>query len=68
MLNLFRVTALIVKTLADMDEYVDLDSQVLINTIHWLIKNCQNIDGSFSEKSKTNPVKLMVLEKCAFMI
>ncbi|XP_050965530.1 complement C5 [Labeo rohita] len=66
------VTALIVKTLADMDEYVDLDSQVLINTIHWLIKNCQNIDGSFSEKSKTNPVKLMgagarVTEKTVFL-
>ncbi|XP_026108101.1 complement C5-like [Carassius auratus] len=53
------VTALIVKTLADMHEYVSLESEVLINTINWLIKNCQNDDGSFSEKSQTNPLKLM---------
>ncbi|XP_059403415.1 complement C5-like [Carassius carassius] len=53
------VTALIVNTLADMHEYVSLESEVLINTIHWLIKNSQNDDGSFSEKSQTNPLKLM---------
>uniref|UniRef100_A0A671SHV8 NTR domain-containing protein n=1 Tax=Sinocyclocheilus anshuiensis TaxID=1608454 RepID=A0A671SHV8_9TELE len=57
------VTALIVKTLADMHEYVSLEPEVLTNTINWLIKNCQNDDGSFSEKSQTNPHKLMVHEK-----
>ncbi|XP_073696897.1 complement C5 [Garra rufa] len=66
------VTALMVKTIADTHEYVYLDSQVLTNTIHWLIKNCQNTDGSFSEKSKTNPIKLMgagasVTEKTVFL-
>ncbi|KAK2911621.1 hypothetical protein Q8A67_003754 [Cirrhinus molitorella] len=66
------VTALMVKTLADMHEYVYLDPQVLTNTIQWLIKNCQNDDGSFSEKSKTNPLKLMgagasVTEKTVYL-
>uniref|UniRef100_A0A671SJD7 Complement component 5 n=2 Tax=Sinocyclocheilus anshuiensis TaxID=1608454 RepID=A0A671SJD7_9TELE len=66
------VTALIVKTLADMHEYVSLEPEVLTNTINWLIKNCQNDDGSFSEKSQTNPHKLMgagadVTEKTVFL-
>uniref|UniRef100_A0A8C1CS67 Complement component 5 n=2 Tax=Cyprinus carpio TaxID=7962 RepID=A0A8C1CS67_CYPCA len=66
------VTALIVKTLADMHEYISLESEVLTNTINWLIKNCQNDDGSFSEKSQTNPLKLMgagadVTEKTVFL-
>uniref|UniRef100_A0A673MFE8 Complement component 5 n=2 Tax=Sinocyclocheilus rhinocerous TaxID=307959 RepID=A0A673MFE8_9TELE len=66
------VTALIVKTLADMHEYVSLEPDVLTNTINWLIKNCQNDDGSFSEKSQTNPHKLMgagadVTEKTVFL-
>lgn len=61
--NLFRVTALMVKTLADIHEYIPLESQVLTNTINWLIKNCQNDDGSFSEKSQTIPFKLMVRKK-----
>lgn len=59
----FRVTALIVKTLADIHEYVPLESGVLTNTINWLINNCQNDDGSFSEKSQTIPLKLMVCKK-----
>ncbi len=61
--NLFRVTALIVKTLADIHEYVPLESGLLTNTINWLINNCQNADGSFSEKSQTNPLKIMVCKK-----
>ncbi|ROL42575.1 Complement C5 [Anabarilius grahami] len=66
------VTALIAKTLADMHEYVSLESEVLINTIYWLIKNRQNGDGSFYEKSQTNPIKLMgagadVTEKTVFL-
>lgn len=61
--NLFRVTALMVKTLADIHEYVSVESQMLTNTINWLIKNCQNDDGSFSEKSQTIPLKLMVHKK-----
>uniref|UniRef100_A0A672NTC6 Complement C5 n=1 Tax=Sinocyclocheilus grahami TaxID=75366 RepID=A0A672NTC6_SINGR len=66
------VTALIVKALADMHEYVSLEPEVLTNTINWLIKNCQNDDGSFSEKSQTNPHKLMgagadVTEKAVFL-
>ncbi len=61
--NLFRVTALIVKTLADIHEYVPLESGLLTNTINWLINNCQNADGSFSGKSQTNPLKIMVCKK-----
>jgi len=61
--NFFRVTALIVKTFADMHKYVHLEPQVLTNSIFWLIKKCQNADGSFSEKSQNNPLKLMVCEE-----
>ncbi|XP_058633230.1 complement C5 isoform X1 [Onychostoma macrolepis] len=66
------VTALMVKTLADIHEYIPLESQVLTNTIKWLIENCQNDDGSFSEKSQTIPFKLMgagadVTEKTVFL-
>ncbi|XP_056092292.1 complement C5 isoform X3 [Rhinichthys klamathensis goyatoka] len=66
------VTALIVKTFADMHEYVSLESEVLINGIYWLIKNRQNRDGSFFEKSQNNPLKLMgagadVTEKTVFL-
>ncbi|XDV20101.1 hypothetical protein PO909_025482, partial [Leuciscus waleckii] len=66
------VTALIVKTFADMHEYVSLESEVLINCIYWLIKNRQNDDGSFFEKSQSNPLKLMlsradVTEKTVFL-
>lgn len=66
------VTALMVKTLADIHEYVSVESQMLTNTINWLIKNCQNDDGSFSEKSQTIPLKLMgagadVTEKTVFL-
>ncbi|XP_043096088.1 complement C5 [Puntigrus tetrazona] len=67
------VTALMIKTLAGMHECrVPFESKVLTNTIHWLIKNCQNNDGSFSEKSKTLPLKLMgagadVTEKTVFL-
>lgn len=46
-----------------MHEYVSLESEVLTNTIYWLIKNRQNDDGSFYEKSQTNPLKLMVCEE-----
>ncbi|XP_051551430.1 complement C5-like isoform X1 [Myxocyprinus asiaticus] len=53
------VTALIVKTFADMNEYVPVNTDVLTNTIHWLITQCQNNDGSFTEKSKIKPLKLM---------
>ncbi|XP_026068098.1 complement C5-like [Carassius auratus] len=66
------VTALMVRTLADMHEYVSLESQMLTNAINWLIKNCQNDDGSFSEKSQSIPPKLMgaeanVTEKTVFL-
>ncbi|XP_056314659.1 complement C5 [Danio aesculapii] len=66
------VTALIIKTLSDIHEYVSLDTDVLANAIHWLIKSCQNEDGSFSEMAKTNPHKLMgagvgVTEKSVYL-
>lgn len=62
------MTALIIKTFADIHEYVSLESEVLVNGIYWLIKYRQNDDGSFSEKSQNNPLKLMVCEenKCSW--
>ncbi|KAA0716325.1 Complement C5 C3 and PZP-like alpha-2-macroglobulin domain-containing protein 4 [Triplophysa tibetana] len=53
------VTALVVKTLADMNNYVPVDPTLMSNTISWLIRQCQNPDGSFTEKSETRPLKLM---------
>nr|XP_055056558.1 complement C5 isoform X1 [Misgurnus anguillicaudatus] len=53
------VTALVVKTFADMHDYVAVESKILSNTISWLIKQCQKPDGSFVEQSETKPIKLM---------
>ncbi|XP_051962068.1 complement C5-like isoform X2 [Xyrauchen texanus] len=53
------VTALVVKTLTDVNEYVPVENGLLVNTINWLITQCQNNDGSFTEKSTSKPLKLM---------
>uniref|UniRef100_A0A3B4ECC5 NTR domain-containing protein n=1 Tax=Pygocentrus nattereri TaxID=42514 RepID=A0A3B4ECC5_PYGNA len=53
------LTALVVRTLAQVDKYVTVDHDVLSNTIRWLITQCQNPDGSFSEKSSYKPKRLM---------
>ncbi|CAB1320241.1 unnamed protein product, partial [Coregonus sp. 'balchen'] len=43
------LTALVVKTLGQMDKYVKVDSHMLSNSISWLIDKAQNEDGSFRE-------------------
>ncbi|XP_036453933.1 complement C5 isoform X2 [Colossoma macropomum] len=53
------LTALVVRTLAQVDKYVTVDHDILSNTIRWLITQCQNPDGSFSEKSSYKPKRLM---------
>ncbi|XP_072521407.1 LOW QUALITY PROTEIN: complement C5 [Salminus brasiliensis] len=53
------LTALVVKTLANVDKYVTVDHTMLSSTVRWLITQCQNPDGSFSEKSSYKPKKLM---------
>ncbi|XP_071013377.1 complement C5 [Oncorhynchus clarkii lewisi] len=45
------LTALVVKTLGQVDKYVKVDSDMLSNTIFWLINKAQNEDGSFREFS-----------------
>uniref|UniRef100_A0AAZ3SQA4 Complement component 5 n=1 Tax=Oncorhynchus tshawytscha TaxID=74940 RepID=A0AAZ3SQA4_ONCTS len=46
-----RLTALVVKTLGQVDKYVKVDSVMLSNSIFWLINKAQNEDGSFREFS-----------------
>uniref|UniRef100_A0A8C7QMH8 Complement C5 n=1 Tax=Oncorhynchus mykiss TaxID=8022 RepID=A0A8C7QMH8_ONCMY len=46
-----RLTALVVKTLGQVDKYVKVDSDMLSNSIFWLINKAQNEDGSFREFS-----------------
>uniref|UniRef100_A0A8B9GVT8 NTR domain-containing protein n=1 Tax=Astyanax mexicanus TaxID=7994 RepID=A0A8B9GVT8_ASTMX len=53
------LTALMVKTLAKVDKYLPVDGDMLSNTVRWLITQCQNQNGSFSEKSSYKPNKLM---------
>ncbi|KAI4892637.1 hypothetical protein NFI96_021635 [Prochilodus magdalenae] len=66
------LTALVVKTLALVDKYVTVDQDMLSNTVRWLITQCQNPDGSFSEKSSYKPKRLMgagadVTEQTAYL-
>ncbi|XP_066510101.1 complement C5-like isoform X1 [Hoplias malabaricus] len=53
------LTALVVKTLGQIDRYITVDHDVLSSTVRWLITKCQNADGSFSEISNYKPRKLM---------
>uniref|UniRef100_A0AAY4ESR9 Complement component 5 n=1 Tax=Denticeps clupeoides TaxID=299321 RepID=A0AAY4ESR9_9TELE len=53
------LTALVVKTLAEIDKYIPVDRTALTNTINWLTVKCQRSDGSFEESSSYKPVKLM---------
>ncbi|KAL0978964.1 hypothetical protein UPYG_G00178580 [Umbra pygmaea] len=53
------LTALVVKTLGQVDKYVKVDSDMLSNSIFWLIHKTQKKDGSFTEFSTYRPVKLM---------
>uniref|UniRef100_A0A8C7CTE9 Complement component 5 n=1 Tax=Oncorhynchus kisutch TaxID=8019 RepID=A0A8C7CTE9_ONCKI len=46
-----RLTALVVKTLGQVDKYVKVDSEMLLNSLFWLINKAQNDDGSFRQFS-----------------
>uniref|UniRef100_A0A8C7CS41 Complement component 5 n=1 Tax=Oncorhynchus kisutch TaxID=8019 RepID=A0A8C7CS41_ONCKI len=45
------LTALVVKTLGQVDKYVKVDSEMLLNSLFWLINKAQNDDGSFRQFS-----------------
>uniref|UniRef100_A0A8C7CM82 Complement component 5 n=1 Tax=Oncorhynchus kisutch TaxID=8019 RepID=A0A8C7CM82_ONCKI len=44
-------TSLVVKTLGQVDKYVKVDSEMLLNSLFWLINKAQNDDGSFRQFS-----------------
>uniref|UniRef100_A0AAY5EC65 Anaphylatoxin-like domain-containing protein n=1 Tax=Electrophorus electricus TaxID=8005 RepID=A0AAY5EC65_ELEEL len=53
------LTALVVKTLAKVDEYMTVDHDILSKTVRWLLTKRQSADGSFTEQSNYKPSKLM---------
>ncbi|XP_044053377.1 complement C5 [Siniperca chuatsi] len=53
------LTALVVKTLSAMDPVVSVDHQALSDSVAWLIRNAQQQDGSFADKSSFRPNKVM---------
>ncbi|KAL2091988.1 hypothetical protein ACEWY4_011786 [Coilia grayii] len=53
------LTALMVRTLAEVDKYIAVDGIALARFVNWLVDSCQKRDGSFLETSKYKPVKLM---------
>ncbi|KAM4617089.1 complement C5-like [Polymixia lowei] len=53
------LTALVVKTLGQVDSVVPVDHQFLSQSVHWLISSTQNQDGSFKELSSFKPNKVM---------
>ncbi|XP_063051612.1 complement C5 [Engraulis encrasicolus] len=53
------LTALMVRSLAEVDKYNAVDGIALARFVNWLIDSCQKGDGSFLETSKYKPVKLM---------
>ncbi|XP_031426628.1 complement C5 [Clupea harengus] len=53
------LTALMVKTLAEVDKYTAVDGIALSKFVYWLIVSSQKADGSFLETSTYKPVKLM---------
>uniref|UniRef100_W5ME05 Complement C5 n=1 Tax=Lepisosteus oculatus TaxID=7918 RepID=W5ME05_LEPOC len=53
------LTALVVKTLGQVSNYLEIDHASLCNSIFWLKEQCQNQDGSFKELSTYRPNKLM---------
>ncbi|XP_062398250.1 complement C5 isoform X1 [Sardina pilchardus] len=53
------LTALMVKTLAEVNKYTAVDGKDVSKCIYWLINSCQKGDGSFLETSNYKPTKLM---------
>ncbi|NXI41495.1 CO5 protein, partial [Galbula dea] len=52
------LTAFALRILGQVSQYIDLDQISVCNTLLWLVDNCQMPDGSFSEFSDYQPVKL----------
>lgn len=55
-----RLTAFALRILGQVNQYINLDQISVCNSLLWLIDNCQMPDGSFSEFSNYQPVKLQV--------
>ncbi|XP_041958201.1 complement C5 isoform X3 [Alosa sapidissima] len=53
------LTALMVKTLAEVNKYTAVDGNDVSKCIYWLVNSCQKADGSFLETSNYKPIKLM---------
>uniref|UniRef100_A0A3Q4BYD7 NTR domain-containing protein n=1 Tax=Mola mola TaxID=94237 RepID=A0A3Q4BYD7_MOLML len=51
------LTALVVKTLSAVDPVVSVDHQALSESVAWLIRNTQQADGSFVDRSSFRPNK-----------
>uniref|UniRef100_A0A8C6JKX2 Uncharacterized protein n=1 Tax=Melopsittacus undulatus TaxID=13146 RepID=A0A8C6JKX2_MELUD len=52
------LTAFALRILGQVNKYVNLDQISVCNSLLWLIDNCQMPDGSFTEFSNYQPVKL----------
>ncbi|PIO33650.1 hypothetical protein AB205_0125310, partial [Aquarana catesbeiana] len=52
------LTAFALRTFGEVQKYVSLDHMSVCNSLIWLIEKCQSKDGSFQEKSSSNPIKL----------
>ncbi|XP_072208870.1 complement C5 isoform X1 [Excalfactoria chinensis] len=52
------LTAFALRILGQVNQYINLDQISVCNSLLWLIDNCQMPDGSFSEFSDYQPVKL----------
>ncbi|NWQ80221.1 CO5 protein, partial [Columbina picui] len=52
------LTAFALRILGQVNQYINLDQISVCNSLLWLIENCQMPDGSFSEFSDYQPVKL----------
>ncbi|NXW86151.1 CO5 protein, partial [Alopecoenas beccarii] len=52
------LTAFALRILGQVNKYINLDQISICNSLLWLIENCQMPDGSFSEFSDYQPVKL----------
>ncbi|NWX16425.1 CO5 protein, partial [Aegotheles bennettii] len=52
------LTAFALRILGQVSQYINLDQISVCNSLLWLIDNCQMPDGSFSEFSTYQPVKL----------
>lgn len=63
LLSVFRLTALVVKTLSmaePLPQPVSVDHQALSESVAWLIHKAQQADGSFADKSSFRPNKVVV--------